>query len=64
MADINTSFQTRQEERYVISLFLLLLGGSFTRFFKTVLLAVPPLTLKNRGCVLNQSFKLNRKNVV
>ena len=27
MVELNAGFQTRQEERYVISLFLLLLGG-------------------------------------
>ena len=32
MAEFNAGLQTRQEERYVIWLFLLLLGGSLTRF--------------------------------
>ena len=32
MADFNAGLQTRQEERYVISFFLLLLAGSFTIF--------------------------------
>ena len=31
----------------MILLFLLLLGGSFTSFFMTVVLAVPPLIVKN-----------------
>ena len=44
MAEFNVGLQTWQEERYVITLFLLHLGGSFTSF--TVALAVPPLTVK------------------
>ena len=32
----------------MISLFLLLLGGKFYKYFMTVALAVPPLTVKNK----------------
>ena len=64
MAEFNAGLQTQQEERYAISLFLLLLGVSFTRFFMTFALAVPPLTLKNRDCALNRSCALNQKNTV
>ena len=32
MTEFNAGLQKQQEERYVISLFLLLLGGSFTSF--------------------------------
>ena len=32
IAKFRAGLQTRQEERYMISLFLLLLGGSFTSF--------------------------------
>ena len=53
MAEFNAGLQTQQEERYVISLFLPLLGGSITKFFMTVALAVPPLTMKNREYELN-----------
>ena len=49
MAEFSAGMQTRQEERYVILLFLLLLGGSFYEFFMTIALAIPPLTMKNRG---------------
>ena len=35
MVEFSAGLQTQQEERYVISLFLILLGGSFTRFFMT-----------------------------
>ena len=46
------------------SLFLLLLGGSFTSFFMTVALAIPPLPMKNWPCVLIRACVLNRKNTV
>ena len=36
----------------MILLFLLLLGGSFYKFFMTIALAIPPLTMKNRGDAL------------
>ena len=48
MAEFSAGLQTLQEERYVISLFLLLLGGKIYEFFMTVALAIPPLTMKNR----------------
>ena len=48
VAEFSAGLQTRQEEKYVISLFLLLLRGKFYKFFMTVALAVPPLTVKNR----------------
>ena len=44
----------------MISLFLLLLGGGgggggkFYEFFMTLVLAIPPVTMKNRPCALNQ----------
>ena len=49
MAEFSAGLQTQQEERYVILLFLLLLGGSFYELFITIALAIPPLTVKNRG---------------
>ena len=64
MVIFSAGLQTRREERYVISLFILLLGGSFTRFFMTFALAVPPLTVKNRGCALIWVCALNRANTV
>ena len=42
----------RQEERYVILLFLLLLGESIKKFFVTFALVIHPLTVKNRPCAL------------
>ena len=48
----------------MISLFLLLLGGSFTWFFMTFALAVPPVSVKNRGCALIWVCALNRANTV
>ena len=48
MAEFSAGLQTRQEERYVILLFLLLLGGKFYEFFMIIALAIPPLTVKNR----------------
>ena len=33
----------------------LLLGGKFYKFFMTVALAIPPLTVKNRPCALIRS---------
>ena len=46
-------------------LFLLLLGGSFYEFFMTIALAIPPLTLKNRGGgALIRDRALNRANTV
>ena len=48
MAEFSAGLQTWQEKRYVILLFLLLLGGSFT-ILMTFGLAIPPLTVKNRG---------------
>ena len=44
MAEFSAGLQKRQEERYVISLSLLLRG----KFFMTVALATPTLTMKNR----------------
>ena len=40
------------------SRFLLLLGGSFTSFFMTIALAIPPLTVKNRGVRLFRTVRL------
>ena len=48
MGEFSAGLQTRQEERYVILLFLLVLGGR-QEFFMTIALAIPPLTVKNRG---------------
>ena len=48
----------------MISLFLLLLGGSFTSFSVTFALVIPPLTVKNRPCALIWACALNRKNMV
>ena len=62
IAQFSAGLQTRQEERYVISLFLLLLGGSFTSF--SWHLVIPPLTMKNRPCALIWTCALNRKNTV
>ena len=43
----------------------LLLGGSFTSLFMTIALAIPPLTVKNRGGgALIQDRALNRANTV
>ena len=47
MAEFIAGLQTRQEERYVIPLYLLLY-----KFFMTVALAVPPLTMKYRDVCL------------
>ena len=49
MAEFSAGMQTRQKERYVILLFLLLMGGKFYDFFMTIALAIPPLNVKNRG---------------
>ena len=49
MAQFSATLHTRQWERYVTLRFLVLLGGSFTSFFMTIALAIPPLTVKNRG---------------
>ena len=50
MAEFSAGLQTQQKERYAILLFLLL-GGSFYEFFMTIALAIPPLTVKNKGGV-------------
>ena len=50
MAEFSADLQTRQEERYVTWRFLLL-GGSFTSFFMTIALAIPPLTIKIGVCL-------------
>ena len=55
---------TQQEERYVILLFLLLLGGGFYMFSMTIALAIPPLTVKNRGDAPIRGCALNRPNTV
>ena len=47
IAEFSAGLQTRQEERYVISLFLLPLGGSFTRFSHDICAGHSPLTVKN-----------------
>ena len=66
MAEFSAGLQTRQEERYVILLFLLLQGGSLNEFFMTIALAIPPLTVKNRGGggALIRDRALNRANTV
>ena len=38
--------------------------GKFYKFFMIVALAIPPLTVKNRPCVLIRVCALNRKNTV
>ena len=58
MAEFSAGFPTRQEERYVILLFLLL------GFFMTIAMAIPPLTLKNSGDALIWDRALNRANTV
>ena len=63
-AEFSAGLQTRQEERYVILLFLLLLGGSFLSFCVTFALVIHPLTKKNRPCALIRSCALKRKNTV
>ena len=68
--EFSAGLQTQQEERYVISLFLLLLGGGgggggeVLRVFMTVVLAMPPLTVKSRPSALIRACALNRKNTV
>ena len=59
MAEFSAGLQTQQEKRYVILLFLLLLG-----FFMTIALAIPPLTVKNRGDALIWDRAFNRANTV
>ena len=49
MAEFSAGLQKRQEGRYVILLFLLLLGGVSRVFTMTIGLAIPPLSVKNRG---------------
>ena len=61
--ELNAGFQKRQEERYVIWLFLLLLGGGFSTYI-TGVLAIPPLHEKIGGCALNQLCALIWKNMV
>ena len=67
MAEFSAGLQTRQEERYVILLFLLLLGGGgggeFYEFFMTIGLAIPPLTVKNRGDTLIWDRALNIRQI-
>ena len=68
MAEFSAGLHTGQEERYVTLRFLLPLGGSFTSFFMTIVLAIPPLTVKNRGVgvggALIQDRVLNQANTV
>ena len=64
MAEFSAGLQPWQEERYVILLFLLLLGGSFYEFFMTIVLAIPPLMVKNRGGAFIRNCALNRANTV
>ena len=64
MAKFRAGLQTWQEERYVILLFLLLLGEVLRVFFITFALVIPPLTMKNRPCALIWACVLNRKNTV
>ena len=56
MAEFSVGLQTRQEERYVILLF----------FFITIALAIPPLTVINRGegGALIRDRALNQTNTV
>ena len=42
----------------MILLFLLLLGVKFYEFFMTIALAIPPLTMKNRGVRLFGTVRL------
>ena len=65
IAEFSTGLQTRQEERFVILLFLLFWGEEVRKeFFKTFALVIHPLTVKNRPCALIRSCALNRKNTV
>ena len=64
MAEFSAGLHTRQEERYVTLRFLLPLGGIFTSFFMTIALAIPPLTVKNKGDAFIQDRALNRANTV
>ena len=65
MAEFSAGLQTRQEERYVLLLFLLFLRGTFYEFFMTIALAIPPLTVKIRGGgALIRDCALNRANTV
>ena len=45
----------------MISLFLLLTGGSFYEFFMTIALAIPPLTVKKGGVHLFGTVRLIRR---
>ena len=47
MVEFSAGLQTRQEERYVI--LLTSSGVKFYKFFMTIGLAIPPLTVKNKG---------------
>ena len=49
MAEFSADLHTRQEETYVTLRFLRLLWGSFTSFIMTIALAIPPVTVNNRG---------------
>ena len=48
----------------MISIFLILLGGSFYKFFMTFALAIPSLTVNNRPCALIWACAVNQKNMV
>ena len=64
IVEFGTGLQTRQEERYVIMLFLLLMGGKFCEFFLAFALVIHPLTVKNRPCALIWACAFNWKNTV
>ena len=59
-AEFSAGLQTRQEERYVISLFLLILGG----IFRDICAGHSPSHCEKRPCALIWACALNRKNMV
>ena len=65
MVEFSAGMQTWQEERYVILLFLLLLGGIFYgEFFMTIALAIQIVKNRGGGGALVQDLALNRANTV
>ena len=62
--ELNAGLQTRQKERYVI-LFFNSSGGRFYIRISSNALALPPLSVKNRGGGgVNRLCAFNRKNTV
>ena len=62
----NSALVCRHGKRNLVCDFAFLTssGGKFYKFFKTVALAIPHLTVKNRPCALIWACPLNRKNRV